>query len=126
MVKEFLASDETEINQDLQDVLRMLKTSSKTFEIGMLLNDIENENRQINDIQYRLEQANPQDMSYTLQRLKQEELISREVMEKLLEKPYTLLEVIDLSKNTKSGAGVSQYLPSSLEEMLEKLEVMAG
>ena len=73
----------------------MLKTSSKTFEIGMLLNDIENENRQINDILYRLEQANPQDMSYTLQRLKQEELISREVMEKLLEKPYTLLEVID-------------------------------
>ena len=65
-------------------------------------------------------------MSYTLQRLKQEELISREVMEKLLEKPYTLLEVIDLLKNTKSGAGVSQYLPSSLEEMLEKLEVMAG
>ena len=45
-----------------------------------------------------------------MQKLKQEELISQEVMKKLLEKPYTLLEVIDLLK--LGAAGVNQYLPS--------------
>ena len=62
----------------------------------------------------------------TVQQLKLEELISKEVAEKLLEKPYTFPEIVGVLKDTMKGAGVTQYLPSSVDEMLEKLSLLSG
>ena len=106
--------------------MRVLKTTSKTFEIEMMLKEIEQENQRLNDILYRLQENVAEELPYVLQRMKQEELISQEVVEKLLEKPHSLLEMIETLKETKSGAGVTQYLPSSSEEMLEKLAILIG
>ena len=61
-----------------------------------------------------------------LQLLKQEELISQDVVEKLLEKPYTFPQMIRVLKETKKSAAVTQYLLSSPEEMLGKLSLLTG
>ena len=34
--------------------------------------------------------------------------------------------IVMLQETTKKGAGVTKYLPSSLEEMMEKLELLMG
>ena len=120
LTQTFLASEDKEINRELQDALRMLKTSSKSVEIGMLLNDIEKENYRLNQIFYRLGETEPNDLKFTLQRLKQEELITQELFEKLLERPYAVLEVLK-NDSVKKGDGVTMFLPSSPEEMLDKL-----
>ena len=96
-----------EINQELKDALRSLKTSSKTFEIGMLLREIEKVYKELDYILYRLEEADIERLPEAVRQLKQEELISQEVMEKLLEKPYTFPEMIGVLKETKKGAGVT-------------------
>ena len=75
-------------------------------------------------ILYRLGDA--ENLPETSHQLKREELISKEVAEKLLEKPYTFPEMMEVLKDTKKGAGVTQYLPSSSEEMLEKLKLLTG
>ena len=53
-------------------------------------------------------------------------MITQEVVERLLEKPYTFPEMIGVLKETKEGTGVTQYLPSSPEEMTEKLALLTG
>ena len=40
LVKAFLDSEEKEVDQQLQDALNSLGTSSKSFEIGVLLREI--------------------------------------------------------------------------------------
>ena len=124
LVKAFLVSEEKEIDQQLQDVLNSLGTKSKSFEIGMLLREIEKISKELGYILYRL--GDSENLPETVQQLKREELISKEAAEKLLEKPYTFPEMMEVLKDTKKGAGVTQYLPSSSEEMLEKLELLTG
>ena len=71
-------------------------------------------------ILYRLEGSDLVSLPETVQQLKQEELITQEVAEKLLEKPYTFPQMIGVMKDIKTGSCVTQYLPSSTEEMMEK------
>ena len=48
-------------------------------------------------------------------------------MESLTHSPLKPLDIINILKEEKVGAGiVTQYLPSSLNEMLEKLKVLVG
>ena len=124
LVKAFLVSEEKEIDQQLQDVLNSLGTKSKSFEIGMLLREIEKISKELGYILYRLGDAD--NLPETILQLQREELISKEVAEKLLEKSYTFPEMIEVLKDTKKGAGVTQYLPSNPEEMLEKLAFLTG
>ena len=111
LVKAFLGSEEKEIDQQLQDALNRMESSSKGFEIGMLLHEIERISKELAYILYRL--ADAENLPETVQQLKREELISKEVAEKLLEKPYTFPGMVAVLKDTKKGAGVTQYLPSS-------------
>ena len=90
----------------------------------MLLREIEKISKKLGDILYRLGDAD--NLPETIQQLKREELISKEVAEKLLEKSYTFPEMIEVLKDTKKGAGVTQYLPSSPEEVLEKIALLTG
>lgn len=48
--------------------------------------------------------------------MRQDDLIDLEIENKLLEKPLTSLELVKMSKLL--NIGVTQYLPSSPEEML--------
>merc|ERR1712015_392418 len=57
LVKAFLDSEEKEIDQQLQDALNGLTTSSKSIEIGMLLREIEKINGELAYILYRLADA---------------------------------------------------------------------
>ena len=124
LVKAFLGSEEKEIDQQLQDALNRLETSSKGFEIGMLLREIEKISKDLGYILYRLSDA--ENLPETVQQLEREGLISKEVAEKLLEKPYTFPEMVAVLKDTKKGAGVTQYVPSSVDEMLDKLALLCG
>ena len=124
LVKAFLVSEEKEIDRQLQDALNSLETNSKSFEIGMLLHEIEKINSELAYILYRL--ADAENLSETVQQLKREELIGKELAEKLLEEPYTFPEMMKVMKDTKTGAGVTQYLPSSLDEMMDKLALLCG
>ena len=124
LVKAFLGSEEKEIDQQLQDALNRLETSSKGFEIGMLLREIEKISKDLGYILYRLSDA--ENLPETVQQLEREELISKEVAEKLLEKPYTFPEMVAVLKDTKKGAGVTQYVPSSVDEMMDKLALLCG
>ena len=124
LVRAFLGSEEKEIDQQLQDALNRLETSSKGFEIGMLLREIEKISKDLGYILYRLSDA--ENLPETVQQLEREGLISKEVVEKLLEKPYTFPEMVAVLKDTKKGAGVTQYLPSSIEGLMEKLPLLLG
>ena len=124
LVKAFLDSEEKEIDQQLQDALNGLTSSSKSIEIGMLLREIERINGELAYILYRL--ADAEKLPEVVQQLKREELISQDVVEKLLEKAYTFPEMIGVLKDTMKGAGVTQYLPSTPEEMLDKLALLCG
>ena len=74
-----------------------------------------------------MEGSELQSLPNILQQLEREKLISKEVKEKLLEKPYTFLQMVDVVKDTdKTGSGVTQYLPSSLHEMMDKLGLLYG
>ena len=54
-------------------------------------------------------------------------MISKEVKEKLLEKPYTFSQMVDVMKDTaKTGSGVRDYLPSCPHEMMDKLGLLYG
>ena len=124
LVKAFLDSEEKEIDQQLQDALNGLTTGSKSIEIGMLLREIEKINGELAYILYRL--ADAEKLPEVVQQLKREELIGQDVVEKLLEKAYTFPEMIGVLKDTMKGAGVTQYLPSTPEEMLDKLALLCG
>ena len=63
--------------------------------------------KNFNYILYRLEDTDLKSLPETLQQMKQKELISREMVAKLLEKPYTFPEMIAVLKETKKGAGVT-------------------
>ena len=43
-----------------------------------------------------------------------------------MEKPYSFTEMIGVLKETMKGARVTQFLPRSSDEMLEKLELPMG
>ena len=92
----------------------------------MLLREIEKINSELAYILYRLADSDLESLPEILQQLKKEELISNEVAEKLLEKPYTFPQMIGVLKETKKGAAVTQYLSSSPDEMLEKLSLLTG
>ena len=127
LVKAFLESEEKTIDQKLQNALAALGNNSRSFEIGMLLREIEKLNNELAYILYRLKDSDLTSLPDILQQLEREKLISKEVKEKLLEKPYTFLQMVDVVKDTdKTGSGVTQYLPSSLHEMWEKLELLYG
>ena len=55
-------------------------------------------------------------------------MIDGDLEEKLLEKPFTPLELIEILKSlpTKTGAGVTQYLPGTVHGLIEKLTVLIG
>ena len=127
LVKAFLDSEEKTIDQQLQNALAALGNNSRSFEIGMLLREIEKLNNELAYILYRLKDSDLTSLPDILQQLEREKLISKEVKEKLLEKPYTFLQMVDVVKDTdKTGSGVTQYLPSSLPEMWEKLDLLYG
>jgi hypothetical protein len=90
----------------------------------MLLREIEKISKDLGYILYRLSDA--ENLPETVQQLEREGLISKEVVEKLLEKPYTFPEIFAVLKDTKKGAGVTQYLPSSIEGLMEKLPLLLG
>ena len=127
LVKAFLESEEKTIDQQLQNALAALGNNSRSFEIGMLLREIEKLNNELAYILYRLKGSDLTSLPDILQQLEQEGLISKEVKEKLLEKPYTFLQMVDVVKDTdKTGSGVTQYLPSCPEEILDKLALLYG
>ena len=126
LVGDFLASEEKEINQELYDALGKLKTSSKTIETEMMLKEIEKENYRIKTILRRLDQADPLVLPSILEAMKREELINEKLYQTLVEKPYSILEIIGLLKEPKIGRGVIQFLPGSPNEMIDKLALLIG
>ena len=127
LVEAFLESEEKTIDQKLQGALNALGSNSKLFEIGMLLREIEKLNNEVGYILYRLKDSDLASLPDILQQLEREKLISREVKEKLQEKPYTFPQMVDVMKDTvKTGSGVTQYLPSCPHEMMDKLGLLYG
>ena len=93
----------------------------------MLLCEIQKLNSELGYVLYRLEGSDLQSLPDILQPLEREKLISKEVEEKLQEKPYTFPQMVGVMKDTiKKGSGVTQYLPSCPEEMLDKLALLYG
>lgn len=107
MAEAFLTSEEKEFDQHLQDVLWILKTVGSQ------------DNKQLIDILYQLKESTLAFLPYSLQRMRQEEWITQEVVDRLLEKPYTLLEM-ELLEEAKSGSVVTQYLPPRSGEIMGK------
>ena len=127
LVKAFLESEEKTIDQQLQTALNDLESNSRSFEIGMLLREIEKLNNELAYILYRLKGSDLTSLPNILQQLEREKLISKEVKERLQEKPYTFPQMVDVMKDTvKTGSGVTQYLPSSPYEMMDKLGLLYG
>ena len=127
-VKDYLDNEKDEISQELQSVLDSLETNSKTFEIGMVLREIEKERQRLNRILYLLQENDWIDLPRILPAMLRDGLIDGEIEEKLLEKPFTPLELIEILKSlpTKTGAGVTQYLPGTVHGLIEKLTVLIG
>ena len=106
----------------MQNALNDLESNSRSFQIGMFLREIEKLNSELGYILYRLKGSDLASLPDILQQLEREKLISKEVKEKLLEKPYTFPQMVDVMKDTvKTGSGVTQYLPSCPHEMMDKL-----
>ena len=91
------------------------------------MREIEKLNDELSYILYRLKDSDLTSLPDILQQLEREKLSSREVKEKLQEKPYTFPQMVDVMKDTvKTGSGVTQYLPSCPHEMMDKLGLLYG
>lgn len=99
--------EEEKISCELQEALKIIKTKPNKFEIGMLSREIKLESQRINRIMYISEDSEQADNPHILQRMKQDELIDREIEEKLLEDPSTPLELIEILRKTKTGHEVT-------------------
>ena len=95
-VKDYLDNEKDEISQELQSVLDSLKTNSKTFEIGMVLREIEKEKHRLNCILYLLQEHDWVDLPKILPGMREMELIDGELKEKILEKPFPPFELIEI------------------------------
>ena len=125
LVKTFLVFEELEMSQELYDALKSLKANSKTLKVEMLLREIEKVFKVLGYVFYRLEDT--VNVPETVQQLEREDLIDKELKEKLLEKPYKFSRKNEVMKKPiEKGSGLTQYLPGSLPEMMEKLELLMG
>ena len=73
-----------EMSQELQDALQSLKANSKTFELEMLLREIETFFKELGYVLYRLEDTD--NLPETVQQLERQELIGEGLAKELLEK----------------------------------------
>ena len=127
LVNTYLLTYEEEVLKDAKDMLQSMKMSSKSIEIGMLLDQIEKEKSRLDIILYRLKDISPLEVQAELEQMVRGDIINEDVMKSLTNSSLKPLDIINILKEEKVGAGiVTQYLPSSLNELLEKLKVLVG